>query len=138
MADVWYEAGLRFACQPDCGQCCAGPQEGYVFVTRAELRTIARTLGWSQARARRQLTHAETPGGRLTLRERPEGGCVFLEGKRCTIYDVRPAQCRTFPWWPENLESPAAWARTGRSCPGVGQGELVAPADIKLRSRPAR
>lgn len=29
---------------------------------------------------------------------RPDGGCPFLdaEGRRCTVYDVRPLGCRTF------------------------------------------
>jgi len=34
---------------------------------------------------------------------------VFLKDKQCTVYPVRPAQCRTFPWWKENLSSKEAW-----------------------------
>jgi len=33
----------------------------------------------------------------LTLVERADGACVFLEGNRCRIYAARPAQCRAFP-----------------------------------------
>ena len=35
--------------------------------------------------------------------------CVFLKEdpergrKTCSIYPVRPLQCRTWPFWPENL-----------------------------------
>ncbi len=66
-----------------------------------------------------------------TLREvLTEGGqydCVFLktneEGKRgCSIYSVRPLQCRTWPFWPENIKSPQAWERVAQSCPGVNKG----------------
>ncbi len=35
------------------------------------------------------------------------------------------AQCRTFPFWPEIVERRATWKQTGRSCPGIGKGELI-------------
>ena len=37
-------------------------------------------------------------------------GCVFLddEGKKCTIYDVRPVQC-TYPWWPRLLSNESTY-----------------------------
>ena len=36
--------------------------------------------------------------------------CVFLsEDMTCTIHEVRPAQCSTYPWWPDVLESAEAW-----------------------------
>eukprot|EP00613_Pedinella_sp_CCMP2098_P066871 CAMPEP_0171980084 /NCGR_PEP_ID=MMETSP0993-20121228/259757_1 /TAXON_ID=483369 /ORGANISM="non described non described, Strain CCMP2098" /LENGTH=393 /DNA_ID=CAMNT_0012632261 /DNA_START=51 /DNA_END=1232 /DNA_ORIENTATION=- len=38
-------------------------------------------------------------------------GCVFLDplGK-CSIYEVRPLQCRTYPFWPSLLEDAEAWS----------------------------
>ena len=33
----------------------------------------------------------------LTLIEKPNHECVFLEGTDCTINDVKPKQCRGFP-----------------------------------------
>ena len=55
------------------------------------------------------------------------GDCTFLDGRtrRCSIYPVRPAQCRTWPFWNSNLESPEMWKRGQNVCPGMGQGELV-------------
>lgn len=44
------------------------------------------------------------------------------ESARCMIYDVRPAQCSLFPFWPSILESVTKWEKTARSCPGIGQG----------------
>ena len=48
----------------------------------------------------------------------------------CTIYPVRPRQCRTFPFWPENLESPEAWEEATETCHGVGSGKLYRLEDI--------
>ena len=44
--------------------------------------------------------------------------CTFfnLEKKQCSIYDVRPVQCRTFPFWEffkENIEEVYA------ECPAI-------------------
>ena len=43
--------------------------------------------------------------------EEDEGrGCVFLSKEgQCGIYEARPIQCSTYPWWPSLLESEEAW-----------------------------
>jgi Fe-S-cluster containining protein len=51
--------------------------------------------------------------------------CEFLEGGGCSVHEAKPTQCRTFPYWPELLDSRRAWHKTGSWCPGIGQGELV-------------
>ncbi len=53
--------------------------------------------------------------------------CVFLERhedgrKTCSIYEVRPTQCRTWPFWDSNLHSPRHWARAAKTCPGMTAG----------------
>ena len=60
----------------------------------------------------------------LSLKEKENGDCIFLKEGKCSIYDVRPRQCRTYPFWPQNLRSPEAWARACRACEGIGQGRL--------------
>ena len=39
--------------------------------------------------------------------ELENGQCIFLEkdGRRCSIYDFRPQQCRTYPYWPRLQQS---------------------------------
>jgi Fe-S-cluster containining protein len=54
---------------------------------------------------------------------------VFLkennQGQRgCSIYSVRPYQCRTWPFWPENLTTPNHWQRSAARCPGMAAGGL--------------
>jgi uncharacterized protein len=54
--------------------------------------------------------------------------CIFLDRKKirgkavCSLYDVRPLQCRTWPFWAENLEHRNAWDAAGKSCPGINTG----------------
>ena len=126
----WYQDGLAFTCTM-CGKCCTG-EPGYVWVTDEELAAIA---------AFRKEPLAEVTGlytrrakGHRTLREKANGDCIFYDRKTgCTIYPVRPAQCRTWPFWESNVQSPEAWERTTRICPGSGQGELIPAEEITRR-----
>jgi Fe-S-cluster containining protein len=77
-------------------------------------------------------------GDRYSLVERPNGECVFWDAASgCTVYDARPAQCRTWPFWPGHLESPEAWRRTQAFCPGSRQGPLVTLDEIEAQARRA-
>ena len=125
----WYADGLRFGCTV-CGNCCTGPP-GYVWMSDDEIGRLAKHLGETEANVRR--TYTRTIGGRVSLKERrnAEGDydCVFLKplagdspGRRrrgCSIYKVRPLQCRTWPFWDGLLESPEAWQHSKPGCPGL-------------------
>jgi Fe-S-cluster containining protein len=64
--------------------------------------------------------YVRTVFGRMSLREDPDTfDCVFLKEKRCQIYAERPRQCKTFPWWKENLATPEAWEETAKRCEGI-------------------
>ena len=76
------------------------------------------------------------PARRVLFRERANGDCVLYDPKKgCTVYPVRPAQCRTWPFWQSNVESPEAWERTVKECPGSGNGELIPVEEILKRVR---
>lgn len=121
--DPWYSAGLRFECS-QCGNCCSG-NPGAVWVTEQEIRAIAEFRGLSIGEMK--INHTKLLRGQLSLREFANGDCTFLDGetRRCSIYPVRPAQCRTWPFWNSNLESPTTWQKAQTICPGMGQGDLV-------------
>jgi Fe-S-cluster containining protein len=130
MSEPWYQDGLRFRCTR-CGHCCTGAP-GYVWVDEAEVEAIARFRGEVPAEAEAVYTRAAL--GRRTLREKASGDCVFYDRQAgCTVYPVRPRQCRTWPFWESNVASPEAWARTCRVCPGSGQGELIPAEEITRR-----
>ncbi len=130
MTGPWYKDGLRFTCTR-CGHCCTG-EPGYVWVREDDLAAIAEKCGQTAEEIKALYTR-RTPRGR-TLREKDNGDCVFYDRRQgCTIYDVRPPQCRTWPFWHSNVATPEAWEHTCRVCPGSGQGELISEEEITQR-----
>ncbi|MBI2477484.1 MAG: YkgJ family cysteine cluster protein [Planctomycetia bacterium] len=119
----WYKDGLRFKCT-QCGDCCTGAP-GYVWVNQAEIEGLAAELGESDVEVFED-AYVRKVGIRRSLREFPNGDCVFFdtEKRTCTVYNARPRQCRTWPFWESNLKSPQAWAETCEACPGSGKGKL--------------
>jgi uncharacterized protein len=135
MSEVWYQDGLRFRCT-QCGNCCTGAP-GFVWVNEDEVAAIAAFREESIEETTALHTRAEGRG--RSLRERANGDCVFLDGeRRCTIYPVRPRQCRTWPFWESNLATSADWERTCKTCPGSGQGELIPVEEITRRMKVIR
>ena len=125
----WYADGLPFSCT-GCGSCCRG--EGYVWMTPPEIQAIAELLQIDlETFGRRFLRRV---GRALSLIEKPNHDCIFWDGG-CTVYAVRPTQCRTFPFWPENIETPGAWEAVVRQCPGAGEGRLYDLVEIRRLSR---
>ena len=126
VSGVWYAEGLRFACNL-CGVCCRG-DPGYVWVGVEEAGRIAAWLGMPfRAFAAAYLRKV---GLRLSLRELPNGDCVFYHDG-CSIYRVRPRQCVTYPFWAEHVRSQAAWERLKEQCPGAGAGQLYSSEEIQ-------
>lgn len=123
----WYKGGLRFACT-ECGKCCTGAS-GYVWVTEEEIIAMAGQLNISvdlfvrryirQRDNRYALIEKKTAGG--------EYDCIFLKDKKCQVYQARPVQCRTFPWWKENLNSEASWKKAGEECEGINDEAPLVP-----------
>ena len=135
----WYADGLQFECTM-CGACCTGAP-GVVRFSESEAKGIAKRLRITVAEFLERFTH-HIGGGRRSLNEvETEYGfdCVFLDrttmpGKAvCSLYEDRPLQCRTFPWWPENLKSPRTWNSVARSCEGVGHGPMVPISEIRIQ-----
>ena len=120
----WYAEGLRFECT-QCGNCCTGAP-GYVWFDEAEGRAMAEFVGVDEREFYQRYTKRKM--GKWTLDEvkvqRNKYDCVFLErdanGRgKCSIYEVRPTQCRTWPFWASNLASPRQWAEAAAGCPGM-------------------
>lgn len=142
--DEWFaqpdasgETGLRFGCTL-CGNCCTGP-EGYVLVTDEETAALAGRLGVGVDEFVLRYTHATARGRSLTERPSAAGmDCVFLDreavpGKAvCGVYQDRPAQCRTWPFWKSNVGSRRAWERGKQVCPGMDTGTRYSVQQIRV------
>ena len=130
---TWYIGGLHFECQ-QCGNCCAGPSEGFIWITIPEIELLAEHLDLSVEKLREKyLTRRIT---RTSIIEDPASkNCIFLSNingiRGCAVYSVRPNQCRTWPFWSSNLTSPSAWNSAALKCPGVNRGSLYTFKQIK-------
>lgn len=121
-AEPWYGDGVRFACTR-CGRCCGG-SSGTVLVSDLEIEALAQRLDLSADEFRRVYTRT-LRGGDVSLRERRNYDCVLYEpGIGCSVYEDRPRQCRTYPFWRVNLHSKESWDAEAELCPGIGDGEV--------------
>jgi len=128
LSEPWYAEGLSFTCT-GCGSCCRGA--GYVWMTGPEIEALAGFLGLSTADFGSR--YLRRVGRSLSLTEKQNHDCIFWDGG-CTVYPVRPMQCRTFPFWPENLETPGAWEAVVHQCPGAGEGRRYDLVEIRRLS----
>ena len=123
----WYREGLAFTCT-QCGACCTGAP-GYVWVNEAEITRLAEFRGMSLDDFGRRFLRRV--GENISLVERPGGDCIFWDkAVGCTVYEARPVQCRTWPFWPENIATPDNWDSVTKVCPGSGQGQVFSVEEI--------
>lgn len=113
--------GLRFECQPGCTECCT--QKGFVYLAAGDAERIAAYLGMGTADFERRYVYRTARRARLKVPKDVQ--CHFLREGGCSIHEVKPVQCRIFPFWPELVESRREWKKTARYCPGIGKGPLV-------------
>jgi uncharacterized protein len=128
--------GLRFRCT-QCGNCCSG-SPGFVLVDDDECSAIAKRLGLSLDEFKARYTHIMSRGRSLNDLPHNHYDCAFLDrssipGKAvCGIYEDRPRQCKTWPFWPSLLASEDAWQRASRSCPGINTGPIHPLVQIRI------
>lgn len=131
---MWYKNGLEFKCT-GCGKCCTG-SPGYVFLNKEEAEIISKKLKLPLNEFLKKYTRQS--GKRLALKERKISDttydCIFLKDNKCTIYEERPTQCKTYPWWPQNLKSPDSWKELAKECEGLYQEDapVVSFEEIQL------
>ena len=136
-SDPWYRDGLSFSCT-QCGNCCTGAP-GYVWISSEEISRLAKHLKLSTDEVLEK--YCRKHGQRISLQERrtAEGNydCIFLKEdsltkkRMCTVYPVRPLQCRTWPFWDGNLASQENWNRASKRCPGMDRGKKYSLAQIE-------
>ncbi len=89
------------ACATCEGRCCTG-ESGYIYVTKAEIFAIAEVLDMDVNEF--ALKYLFKKGYKYSIKENKINDsyeCVFYdrESNGCKIYNARPSQCKTFPFW---------------------------------------
>lgn len=125
----WYKGGLPFKCT-ECGKCCTG-SPGYVWVTESEMAAMAEVLNISVDLFKRKYTRQRHSRYALIEKKAYDNSgdfdCIFLKDKKCQVYQARPTQCRTFPWWQENLNSEESWKLAAAECEGINDDAPIVP-----------
>lgn len=83
------------------GKCCTG-ESGYIWINKAEISALAEHFKLNESEFIDKFL--EKYGYRFSLKEKVyEGGyaCIFFDeiNKNCSIYELRPKQCASFPFW---------------------------------------
>lgn len=126
-----YEQGLRFTCT-QCAHCCKD-EPGYVFLSEEEISAIAAHLSLSRLAFLQHYCRRVQMADiyMISLLERRNNDCVFLTEAGCRIYQARPLQCRSYPFWDSIVSSREYWDQEARDCPGMNQGELHSKEEIE-------
>jgi len=116
----WIEKGLRFSCIK-CGSCCRRNGDyAYVYMAPEEMEQIMEFL--EIPRKEFMKNYCSRLEGSLILRFR-NNSCPFLDNGTCSIYKVRPIQCRAWPFWEENLDEWTWHEEVASICPGANRGK---------------
>ncbi|MBU0720182.1 YkgJ family cysteine cluster protein [bacterium] len=89
------------ACASCQGKCCTG-ESGYIYVSQTEIQKISDLL---EMRVEDFINkYLFKNGYKYSIKEKKYNDsyeCAFYDraSNGCTIYDARPVQCRTFPFW---------------------------------------
>jgi len=68
---------------------------------------------------------------RISLKEKDNYDCIFWSDGGCTIYEKRPLQCRSFPFWQTILRSEEEWENMKSHCPGIGKGTFHDGTEVR-------
>ena len=102
------------------GKCCVG-ESWYIWISEDEIRSLGEYLGYKTELFKE--IFLEKFGNRYSIKEKPyKSGlaCIFFDekNKNCSIYEYRPNQCRSFPFWGRFKRN---FKELERECIGVKQ-----------------
>ena len=122
--------GIKFSCQSS-GNCCVSMgNHGYVYLSKDDLNTLA--IFFNQNKNEFKKKYCKITNGFIHLKEfkKNKGNCLFLINNRCSVYKARPIQCRTWPFWNENMNAKTWNKEIALFCPGIGKGRKYTKENI--------
>lgn len=124
----FYKDGIRFECKGD-GKCCVSRgRYGHVYLSFKDRKRLAAHLKMTADEFTAE--YAARVDGFYELKY-TGADCPFLVENRCEVYDARPWQCRTWPFWPENMNEKVWEQEVLTWCPGAGNGRLYSAQEIE-------
>ena len=126
-----YKNGIKFECQGS-GKCCVSRGTyGFVYLSEKDIKRFSKYFKLSIKKFKKK--YCQITDGFIHLIEKSElnGDCIFLKNKKCSVYISRPSQCRTWPFWNENMNVKLWNEDISINCPGIGKGKIVNAKTIK-------
>ena len=125
MKKINYKNGIRFECQSS-GRCCISRDSyGFVYLSDNDIKRFSKYFKLSIKKFIEK--YCQITEGLIHLIEKSElnGKCIFLKNKKCSVYNSRPSQCRTWPFWNENMNAKVWNEDISINCPGIGKGKII-------------
>ena len=94
-----FDAAVCSQCE---GNCCIG-ESGYIWINPEEIKKLSVLLNITVEELK--LKYLNKVNYKFSIKEKKLSkdnfACAFfdLNLKQCSIYEARPSQCRTFPFW---------------------------------------
>lgn len=131
MNTPFYSKGLRFECT-GCSHCCRH-EPGYVFLSEKDLTRLCAGTGLDRFGFIQRYCRTVNLNGfsRISLVEKENYDCIFWQDGGCSVYESRPVQCRTYPFWDPFLSDEKEWESLARECPGANRGRLYSQKEIE-------
>jgi Fe-S-cluster containining protein len=121
--------GVKLDCVKCPSLCCR--MTGYVEVSRADIRRLARFLGLTvRAFEERHIVERTRKGSKRI--KSATGVCQFLgEDRMCGVYDARPRDCRGYVCWDQHDDTVYQFARFFQTSPAELRRQEAAAAKVR-------
>lgn len=123
MNKPFYKEGLNFECV-QCSACCRF-DPGYVFLSASDMDRLVLYFRMEKKEIVEKYCRIVDMGDsrRLSFHEKRNFDCIFWKDGGCSIYEARPLQCRSYPFWRPFLVNAEAWNKEAENCPGMNSGK---------------
>ena len=125
-----FKKSIHFQCQGSSNCCVSRGSYGYVYLSKKDAKNLS--LNFRMKVNDFLKKYCDKTNGFTHLKENKRNKqCQFLKDKRCSVYKARPTQCRTWPFWKENMNAKVWNNEISKFCPGIGKGKLISQVKIK-------
>ena len=134
MKKINYNEGIKFECQGSSNCCVSRDSYGFVYLSIKDIKKLANYTKLNIADFLK-LYCDKTNGFKQLKEKNKNGNCLFLTNAKCSVYSARPTQCKTWPFWSENMNAKKWNKDISKFCPGVGKGKLISKSEINRNIR---
>ena len=124
-----FKEGIRFECQGSSNCCVSRNSYGYVYLSNKDILRLSKFTKLKYD-VFIKLYCDKTDGFTHFKEKKERSKCIFLDKKKCSVYEARPIQCRTWPFWKENMNTKKWNNEISKFCPGINKGGRISKKEI--------